>query len=679
MKEAKDALSPRGGIGIEPGDGGPAKDYKLRVNGLAAVTTRKLLTPPVSPSAGERFIIGSGSGATGAWAGHDIEVTRWSGTAWEFYAPVAGWQVYVDDEDATYLFNGAAWNKQARLVDLTPGLDLVYYVASTGNDATGDGSIGNPFRQMARAEQEKLKHLNPASCTVYLADAGPFTVSPFRCIGERLVVIGHNGTSLVETTIGPVRTVATATVEPQTIQIQTQASDAFDIDALLGNTIKMLTGASAGQRRTIRGHQPKYAVKAASTVALTHSGAQTIDGIACVAGDVVGDFSNTVGAGKWVVANGAWTRFGDADDGYKLNDAKVFVTSGTANGNKYFYQTRYNLTVDTHAQEWTTNDTIITPLAAFTTGVSHGDTFQVVKPLAEIRLPLVGGFAFAKLFVGYPVMNTAGVLGCGAFLVNVRLTSPVPGAVVFESCGVAVFGLELDAASHVAIERDGGSFASGLPDALVFVPGSSWMSAFGVGGYFDWRGWGTNAQLDGALNAPSGQSSLMGYFVLGFYGQGTSGEAATTFAGARLSGSFHFKQGTVVIQNSLVVKYGLITMDMCRMEIFEGGTGVLITNLDPGYDAVYANNNSAIAIRVGALHGFAPGAAFNVGATANPAGPTHGGGSIVFDQVPAVSGALAFARLHKGDYPASYFDAGGKGAIDATEPYATGGRIARSG
>ena len=72
-----------------------------------SVLDKDLLTPPVSPSAGDRYLIGQPSDtATGDWAGHAGEIAEYDGAAWFFEAqPDEGTYVYVEDENTSYIFN----------------------------------------------------------------------------------------------------------------------------------------------------------------------------------------------------------------------------------------------------------------------------------------------------------------------------------------------------------------------------------------------------------------------------------------------------------------------------------------------------------------------------------------------------------------------------------------------
>jgi hypothetical protein len=84
---------------------------------------------------------------------------------------------------------------------------------------------------------------------------------------------------------------------------------------------------------TAQGLDAKASVKAASTANLTLSAAQTVDGIALVAGDriLVKDQTTPSQNGIYLVAAGAWTRALDADAWTELPGAFTFVETGTVN------------------------------------------------------------------------------------------------------------------------------------------------------------------------------------------------------------------------------------------------------------------------------------------------------------------------------------------------------------
>jgi hypothetical protein len=72
-----------------------------------SVLDKDLLTPPGSPTTGDRYIIGQPTDtATGAWATHEGKITEWDGSAWIFEAlPDEGTYAYVEDENTSYIFN----------------------------------------------------------------------------------------------------------------------------------------------------------------------------------------------------------------------------------------------------------------------------------------------------------------------------------------------------------------------------------------------------------------------------------------------------------------------------------------------------------------------------------------------------------------------------------------------
>ena len=72
-----------------------------------AVLDRDLTMPPGSPADGDRYIVASG--ATGAWAGWDLNVAYWVDGAWMRLVPRPGWQAWVADEAAFLAWGGTAW------------------------------------------------------------------------------------------------------------------------------------------------------------------------------------------------------------------------------------------------------------------------------------------------------------------------------------------------------------------------------------------------------------------------------------------------------------------------------------------------------------------------------------------------------------------------------------------
>jgi Repeat of unknown function (DUF5907) len=104
------------------------------------------------------------------------------------------------------------------------------------------------------------------------------------------------------------------------------------------------------------GLDTKASVKAASTVNLTLSGAQTVDGVALIAGDrcLVKDQSSPATNGIYIVASGAWTRAPDMDVWGEIPSAFTWVEQGTTQADTGWVSTAdQGGTLNTTAITWT--------------------------------------------------------------------------------------------------------------------------------------------------------------------------------------------------------------------------------------------------------------------------------------------------------------------------------------
>ena len=72
-----------------------------------SVLDRDLTAPPALPADGDRFIVASG--ATGLWAGWDLNVTTWVDSVWMRLVPRPGWLAWIADEATVAVWNGAIW------------------------------------------------------------------------------------------------------------------------------------------------------------------------------------------------------------------------------------------------------------------------------------------------------------------------------------------------------------------------------------------------------------------------------------------------------------------------------------------------------------------------------------------------------------------------------------------
>ena len=98
-----------------------------------SVLDRGLTAPPPSPADGDRYIVASG--ASGVWAGWDLNVALWTDGAWLRLPPRSGWRAWVEDEGLLLVYDGADW------VGTTPA--ALQNMALLGLGTTADTS--NPF------------------------------------------------------------------------------------------------------------------------------------------------------------------------------------------------------------------------------------------------------------------------------------------------------------------------------------------------------------------------------------------------------------------------------------------------------------------------------------------------------------------------------------------------------
>ena len=73
-----------------------------------SVLDRTRTTPPASPADGDRHLLASG--ATGLWAGWDLNVAFWVDGVWLRLVPRQGWLVWIAAEQAFAVWNGSAWD-----------------------------------------------------------------------------------------------------------------------------------------------------------------------------------------------------------------------------------------------------------------------------------------------------------------------------------------------------------------------------------------------------------------------------------------------------------------------------------------------------------------------------------------------------------------------------------------
>ncbi len=131
--------------------------------------SRVIATPPVSPAAGDVYIVGTSP--TGAWAGQAGNITFYD-QSWKFITPREGMTLWVNDEDVQYIYDGAAWQSQK----------IAVYATLTGTAHTLDSSYVGKTVTFTNASAITCTLPNSLyvgfQCRVIQAGAGQVTFSP---------------------------------------------------------------------------------------------------------------------------------------------------------------------------------------------------------------------------------------------------------------------------------------------------------------------------------------------------------------------------------------------------------------------------------------------------------------------------------------------------------------------
>lgn len=164
-----------------------------------SVLDRTRTAPPVSPTDGDRHIVASG--ATGLWAGWDLNVAFWVDGVWMRLVPRPGWLAWIADEVAFVVWNGLAWDPVGEPVDVS---DAVF---SLVNDADPTKKALFSLSGISTGTTRTFTLPNTSSELAILA--GTQTFSGNKTFSGTLTASGSVTVSAAAATIGTATTTAT--------------------------------------------------------------------------------------------------------------------------------------------------------------------------------------------------------------------------------------------------------------------------------------------------------------------------------------------------------------------------------------------------------------------------------------------------------------------------------------
>ena len=86
---------------------------------------------PGAPTLGDRYIVGGLEG--GAWTGYKNYIAQWTGSTWQFYAPVSNDVIYVENKGSNYIYSDTGWIEPIYSIPLQIELEVYKRSDYTGS------------------------------------------------------------------------------------------------------------------------------------------------------------------------------------------------------------------------------------------------------------------------------------------------------------------------------------------------------------------------------------------------------------------------------------------------------------------------------------------------------------------------------------------------------------------
>ncbi len=144
-----------------------------------SIVDRDLVAPPATPVEGARYVIASSP--TGAWTGQAGKIGAWQDGAWAFFAPKAGWVLWIEDENTILVFDGSGFSAPMAEANITAALtsanlDNIGRVGVAASaDATNRLTVASPaslFTHDGAGHQQKINKNSASDSASQLYQTG---------------------------------------------------------------------------------------------------------------------------------------------------------------------------------------------------------------------------------------------------------------------------------------------------------------------------------------------------------------------------------------------------------------------------------------------------------------------------------------------------------------------------
>jgi len=225
-----------------------------------SVIDRDLVTDPVSPTDGDRYII---AGVGGLWSTFTInDIVEWDGTEWDNYTPTEGSVTWLEDENIFVMYDGASWENFATGIGSISDLDDVTVTTLGDNEVLLSASgvwINQTFAEADIATQTTVggvvtvhSDVTNAGSGIIISDAERTALHPAVTTLTHTALTGKNDEADIKHLTDSEQSALHAIFAPAAVTAHSDVSDAgsgaiittaerdaidlLNVDGLIGST-----------------------------------------------------------------------------------------------------------------------------------------------------------------------------------------------------------------------------------------------------------------------------------------------------------------------------------------------------------------------------------------------------------------------------------------------------------